>query len=117
MTKHGRVTITFTKERLDLLNIGREVSATQGGVRYLFKAEVGCCDAMRKLLGTRMGRKFHKTMMFCPYCQKSVLPTSGTVYLKRSNNLKGCKRVKDPVTGRYSFVKPEDMVGVRGHSV
>lgn len=114
MTKHGRVVISLTKERVDLLAMGKDILLTQGGVHYLVRAETGCCDGMRVLLSNVRGRRIAMGMKYCPYCQKELHHTDGKVYQNKSNSLKGCKRVKDTVTGRYKFVKPEVL---RGHTV
>ena len=111
MTQKGRVVIRLSKDRVELLAVGKEVHLTQDSIPYIIKAEVGCCDSMRALLSRRQGRRMYHGMQYCPYCQAQLNHNHGPVYTKKSSALKGAKRVKDPITGKVRWVRPGDLHG------
>jgi hypothetical protein len=103
--QHGRVWITLTAERLELLQRGKVIKVTQNGTKFGVRPILGCCIGMRMLI--RKDAKLARTFKACPYCKKELV-TNGDgnpVYFRKSNTLKGARRVKDPVTGKLQWVK------------
>lgn len=104
--KMPRVWVTLTAERLELLQRGKIVLLTQNGMRIGVRPVLGCCLGMR--LHLKKDAKLVKSFKVCPYCMKELSPSAegSPVYVKKSCSLKGCKRVKDPATGKWSWVRP-----------
>jgi len=103
VTGKHRIVIVVNSERAKQLASGKDVYITQHGINYMLKAEVGCCQRMRSLLKLKGGLRMYRTMLYCPYCQTPTGKTDAG-YAQKSNSLKGCKRVKDPQTGKYKFM-------------
>ena len=105
MTQHGRVHIVLSRDRMKLLNGGREVYITLNDVKYILTAEVHCCNGMKKLLGQYGGKKLLRSMKFCPFCKAEVLaPGNG----EKVSKYKGKSWTKDPITGKRIWKHLED---------